>query len=263
MMDRKKKLLSIVAVLTMSAMLVSCGEKSSDLVTLPEASVAKASSVKATEKEAEKESETEAKDEAAEEYASIYLEKITELNKDKTADSFVLIDVNGDGVQELAVTNSEGPLEDEGNTHLFTVSDGKLCELLSVNSGYDGGHLYVSEESNTVLSTGGMSGTEIYDLYSLEGDKLENTKELTALFNIEDDSYTYKDDDKEITEDKYFDAFAEAVSTNNPYIGIDFDGLHEVNITVQDDYVDFEQLATLEYLGFKEAKQMLEELGAK
>ncbi|WP_044916890.1 hypothetical protein [Butyrivibrio sp. WCE2006] len=202
-------------------------------------------------------------DAAGEDFATAYLEKIIEYDKEKIADSFALIYANSSGIPYLAAVNSEGPLEENGNAHLFSISNGTINEIMSVSSGYDGNHIYVSAASNTVLQTSGMSGTEIFDLYAFNGKELEGIKELQAVYDMEDDSYKYYDGTIELTEEEYTEVFEESIIKNNPYTGIDFDGLNMVNITVIDGFADFEIDSTQKYMSFDEMKKQLLDLGAQ
>ncbi|WP_026528560.1 hypothetical protein [Butyrivibrio sp. VCD2006] len=195
-------------------------------------------------------------------FATAYLEKIMEYDKEKTADSYALIYANGSGIPYLAAVNSEGPLDEDGNAHLFTIANGKINEVMSVSSGYDGNHIYVSAGSNAVVQTSGMSGTEIFDLYEFNGKELEGTKELQAVCDLEDDSYKYYDGAVELTEEEYAEAFEESISKNNPYTGIDCDGLNIVNISIKDGYTDFETVKTEKYVSFDDMKKQLLDMGA-
>ena len=64
MMDRRKKLVSLVALLTISAMLVACGDSSAETVDVKENAVVKASAAKTVESAPQKEAD---KEEVAEE----------------------------------------------------------------------------------------------------------------------------------------------------------------------------------------------------
>ena len=190
-------------------------------------------------------------------YAGYYIDKATELNKAGKADSFALIDVDADGVPELAAADSKGEMREEGNAFLFTAGNGEAVKLLSVNSGFDGAHIYVSEGKNNIIETGSMSGNERYTGYSINDGKLEKSRELQALVDPETDEYTYMDGDNEITAKQYADDFAKTISEFDPFTGIDYDGLSKVNVTLKDGYVDFETLSTQKYMTLDELKDKL------
>jgi hypothetical protein len=247
MIDLKMKLMSVVAVITVSAMIISCGVGSARTVEVPEVAVAKAAGLAKAEEKAS----------SGEEYASVYLDKITEYDKEGKADSYALIDVNDDDIPELAVASSAGELDEEGNAHLFTVSDGKLVELMSLSSGYDGNHIFVSEGKNVILRTGGMSGSETYDVYTLKDGELEQTKGLIALYDFENDSYIYYVGEKIISEQQYTEEFTEAISEYNSYTGIDYDGLNKTDITLEDGFTNIETISTKAYMTFDEMKELL------
>ncbi|WP_026670785.1 hypothetical protein [Butyrivibrio sp. AE3006] len=191
-------------------------------------------------------------------YKSAYLSKVTEYNDNGTADNFALIEINGVETPILAAANSEGPLEEEGNAHIFIAPDGNLSELLSVSQGYDGNHIYISDAENTVLWTSGMSGTEIFMVYTINGSELEITDELYAVYDIENETYTYRLGETEISLAEYQDKFAEIITSKGPYTGVDVDGLNKVNISNTDGFLNYEPLSTDKYLSFDEIKAQLE-----
>ena len=197
-----------------------------------------------------------------ENFATVYLQKVTEYNDKKTADNFAFIYANGSDIPYLVVANSEGPLDEAGNTHLLLSYDGEINELLSVSSGFDGHHIFIAADTNIVLQTSGMSGCEYYMLYTFDGKELEQTKELKAICDIDNDSYTYFDGETELTKEEYDEEFAKSISVNNPYTEIDFDEISEVNIAQKDGYVNFETISTQKYLSYDEIKEQLIEMGA-
>jgi hypothetical protein len=294
MMKRNKIITSLMAALLISSMLTACGGQSEQTTEVPEEDVPATSEVQETEEETEveepetevateepeveEETEPEVTEEETEapveetteadageesgsadfsDYNSAYLSKVTEYNDNGTADNFALLEVSGVGTPVLAAANSEGPLEEEGNAHIFIAPDGNLSELLSVSEGYDGNHIYISD-NGTILWTSGMSGTEIYTMYIINGSELEITNELIAYFDTENETYTYRFGETEITEAEYQEKFAELISENSPYTGVDHDGLNKVNISLKDGYVDFEKVSTDKYLSFDEIKAQLE-----
>ena len=195
-------------------------------------------------------------------YAQAYLDKATELNSAGTADLFALVDVDGD-VPELVAADSEGSYNEEGNVFLYTFLDNGAVEIAHVTEGLDGSHMYISPGNNMILETGSMMGNESYRICTVKAGALDMTKELQALYDTENDSYSYRDGDKNITEEQYLDEFAKEISKNNPLTALDHDGLKEVNITMKDGYVDFEQVSAQDYMSLTEITDKLVELGAK
>ena len=191
-------------------------------------------------------------------YAQAYLNQVEEYHKDGTADGFMLIDVNDDGTPELAAVNSEAPMEELGNAHLFTYKDGAISELISVNAGYDGAHIYISESDDIILQTGSMSGTEAFTLYTMNGKELEPYHEMLALCDTENDKYTYYNGDDEVSEQEYADAFADNISVYSPFLGIDYDGINETEVTMKDGFLNIDVTATHAYFTYDEIKEMLE-----
>lgn len=191
------------------------------------------------------------------EYVGCYLDIATELAGAGTADSFALIDVDADGVPELAAVDSKGEQREEGNAFLFTSGNKEAVKLLSVNAGYDGAHIYISAGKNTILETGGMMGTEFYTLYDIADGKPEKTNELKAICDPETDEYTYYEGETGITEKQYADEFAKLIGEFDPFTGIDTDGLNEVNISFKDGFVDYETVSTQKYMTLDELKDKL------
>lgn len=197
------------------------------------------------------------------EYAQAYMDKVLELDEAGTTDGYALIDVDGDDIPELAAANTAEEPNGNENAFLFTFYHNEVVELLTVSEGFDGNHIYVSEGNNVLLRTGSMSGNESYDLYSINGKNAKVTDNLMILADPETDSYTYQNGETEIDKETYIEDFDSKISTYNSFIGIDHDGLNEMNITNADGVIHFEELSSEKYLSLNEIKDKLTELGAK
>ncbi len=261
----KKPVTFIIAIAAGLALTACGGAVSSPSQEVSEPAQAETDTAQTDNEPAEEDSEpvgTEPEKEAPEseqaplDYAQAYLDKAVELNNAGTADLFALVDVDGD-VPELVAADSEGSYNDEGNVFLYTFPDNGVVEIMHVTEGLDGSHMYISPGNNMILETGSMMGNESYRICTVKAGVLDMTKELQALYDTENDSYTYRDGDKDITEKQYLDEFAKAISDNNPLTALDHDGLHEINITIKDGIVDFEEISVQNYMSLDEIKDKL------
>ena len=108
-----------------------------------------------------------------------------------------------------------------------------------------------------------MSGSEGFAIYTINGGKLEETKNLFALYDVDTEEYTYLADESPITDQEYSDTISDSISAYNPYFALDTDGINETNITINDGFTSYDVVATQKYFSFDEIKEMLEKSGAQ
>lgn len=164
------------------------------------------------------------------EYASAYLSLVKRLSKEGKADRYMLIDADGDNTPELAAVDSEGAY-DTKNAYLYTFYNGKAIMLKSVTSGLDGSHMYISVGNNKVYCTGILSGNEHNVLFTIQKGQLESKKVYDLLRDPNGNSLTYMINDKEVSEDEYYDDLEDNLC-NHSYTAIDYDGLKETDFSV-------------------------------
>ncbi len=183
-----------------------------------------------TEEKTEKKSDKE--DFKGGEYATAYLGLIKRLYNEGKADSYMLLDVDGDNTPELAAVESEGTY-DTKNAYLYTFYNGKAVMLKSLTSGLDGAHIYISKGNNRVYCTGLLSGNEHNELYSIQKGQLVSKKVYDLLCDTNGNPETYKINDSEVSADEYYDDIDDNICDVS-YTAIDYDGLKETDFSVID-----------------------------
>ncbi|MCR5733614.1 MAG: hypothetical protein K6G22_03310 [Lachnospiraceae bacterium] len=192
-------------------------------------------------------------------HAKLYLRKIEELHISNLADRFELVDVNGDGICELAAVSSDETYYHD-NVFLYTIKDDKAVLLKSMISGVDGIHLYYSGKENEILYTVTYSGNERFEFYSLEDHELKEKQIYETIYDPDKDATSYKTDNADVSEDEYYKSLKELLDPLNPLTAIDCDGLNETEFAIGDGTFEVKTVGTQPY---KEYEQIKEELTAE
>ncbi|MCR4754194.1 MAG: hypothetical protein K5868_01565 [Lachnospiraceae bacterium] len=200
------------------------------------------------------------------EYATEYYNLVEELYMCGKADSFALVDVNGDEIPELAASESTETYYYD-NAYLYTIFDENVKLLISVVTGIDGIHIYYSESNNKVYYTSCFSGSENNVLYRIEEGELKTEKKYDTLYDFENDSYIYMLDENEVSEEDYYESVKADLIPYNSYTSIDYDGLNSLSY-----YIDRQEYGTFTgikqekietYKNYNEMITYLKELGAR
>ncbi len=259
----KKRVLCIVVAFAALISLSACGQKTTEPAA--EAVEPAAETVEPTAETAE----TAAKEEASSEvstaepeteeaesssYAKLYLDEIESLNTSGKADLFLLVNVDGDDVPELAALNSEGPAEE--NLFLYTVYDGNIKLLQSVTAGFDGQGIEFAEGKNIIKLGSSMGGYNTYGFKKIVNGELEDV--MTFLEVGIDDTEEYRINDEEVSIEEFYKQESDFISEYNPFTDLRYNPLNENTYSYNGDYLDKESKEAGAYKNYDAIKEELE-----
>ena len=261
----KRRVLCIVVAFSALISLSACGQKTTEPAA--EAVEPAAETVEPTAETAE----TVAKEEASSEvstaepeteeaenssYAKLYLDEIESLNTSGKADLFLLVNVDGDDVPELAALNSEGPSEE--NLFLYTVYDGDITLLESVSAGFDGHGIEFSEGKNMIKLGSSMGGYNTYEYKKISNGKLEEV--ITFLEVGIDDTEEYHVNDEEVSIEEFYKQESDFITEYNPFIDLSCNPVNECTYSFDGNYLDKQSKETVTYKKYEEIKEELEKV---
>lgn len=261
----KKRVLSIMLAFTVVIGLSACGEKAAEPVTEPaEAtedvaeSTTEESGTTVEEETSTEESlaETEAEETENSSYAKLYLDEIEELYTSGEADLFLLINVDGDEVSELAALNSAGP--DGENLFLYTVYDEEVVLLESVAAGFDGHGIEFAEGKNVIKLGSSMGGYNTYEFKKITDGEMEEV--ITFLEVGIDDTEEYHINDEEVSSEEFYKQEWDFISEYNPFIDLSCNPVNECTYSFDGNYLDKQSKETMTYKTYEEIKEELEKV---
>ncbi|MCR5093232.1 MAG: hypothetical protein K6B72_04610 [Lachnospiraceae bacterium] len=188
---------------------------------------------------------------------AVYAATLEELHASGAADSFALVDVDGDSTPELAAVDSEGPAE--ANTFLYTISsDGQVVEHERCMTGYDGAAIYFSEGKSILLTTQHLMG-DTFLWKEVKGGKIKVLLEAQSSGYISDDpsGQEFLVDGKSVSLEEYSSAMNDYFTKYSPMTRIDLDGLTRVNASMTEDVPEFEVVETTPYVSYEEIRSQL------
>ena len=261
----KKRVLSIMLAFTVVIGLSACGEKAAEPVTEPaEAteevveSTTEESGATVKEENSTEESlaETEAEETENSSYAKLYLDEIEELYTAGEADLFLLINVDGDEVPELAALNSAGP--DGENLFLYTVYDEDIVLLESVAAGFDGHGIEFAEGKNVIKLGSSMGGYNTYEFKKITDGEM---KEVITFLEVGiDDTEEYHINDEEVSSEEFYKQEWDFISEYNPFIDLSCNPVNECTYSFDGNYLDKQSKETMTYKTYEEIKEELEKV---
>ncbi len=159
-------------------------------------------------------------------YASLYLGEIEQLRNTGQADSFALINVDGDDIPELAASDSKGSYEHD-NVFLYTVYNEEIRLLESGMSTLDGYFLDYSEGRNIIKTGSGMAGLYNNHYSMIRNGGLEPVLSGTYkdVYIDPDEEVYYMINDEEVSEREYTEKIQEIEEKYMPFTGITAEGL--------------------------------------
>ena len=198
--------------------------------------------------------EPEAEEDENVSYAKLYLDEIEELHTSGKADLFLLINVDGDDVPELAALNSEGPSDE--NLFLYTVYEGDVTLLESVAAGFDGQGIEFAEGKNMIKLGSAMGGYNTYEFKKIVDGDLE---EVSTFLEVGiDDTEEYHVDDEEVSKEEFFKKESDFIAEYNPFTDLGSNPLNECTYSYNGDYLDKEAKEAGSYKSYDEIKEELE-----
>lgn len=192
-------------------------------------------------------------------YVELYLERIFELKSTDMADQFLLVDVDGNDIPELAASHSSGTFS-EDNTFLYTVYDNSVVLLECGTSGMDGCSIEFSEGNNVIARRYGLVGEE-YIYSKLNQGQLEEifSTSTGGMYNEEvgDTVHYWGINGNGVSKEEYYDQIADFAMSYYPFTRIDYEGLWTIDISYSDGYINYERTYKQEYMTYDEIRTEL------
>ena len=190
-------------------------------------------------------------------YSQAYLDEAKRLNDAHEADQFALVDIDADGVPELAASSSEGSW-DKDQIFLYTVKDGKASLLASdIAPGMEGHYIGFYEGENIVEKSGAAFG-EIHEYYSINEGGLSPVLSLQWLEDPERDyELVYLVDGQESDEAEYSKAEQDFLSSHANLTYLDTNEMAVMEVSSADGMRDTSVVSTKPYLSYDELAEQL------
>ncbi|MCR5109272.1 MAG: hypothetical protein K6B28_14045 [Lachnospiraceae bacterium] len=184
----------------------------------------------------------------------IYIDMIDDLVSSKKADQFALIDIDGDDVKELAAVSSEGSWEKD-QVFVYTVYNGEAVLLASdIAPGMEGHQIAFYEGKNILVISGAAAG-ECYQSYNMDGGKL---KPLRSAESNSISGEIFKTDDKEVSEDEYYESLKEILIPGEEMIVLDTGSMNVKKADYDNGYPEYSDIEERPYMT---PEKIQEELG--
>ena len=198
-------------------------------------------------------------EEGSGEYIDLYLEKASELDKAGKADQFALIDIDGDGIKELAASSSEGSW-DKDQVFLFTVKDEEIVLLTSdIATGMEGHYIGCFEGQNVIDCSGAAAG-ERHNYYEIKDGELNLLLSLAYFDDPEKDYETvYFVDEKETDEDEYNKKGKKFFEKLEDMTVFETKEMKEYTVKWADGYTELTESDTVPYMSLEELQEAFEE----
>ena len=198
-------------------------------------------------------------EEGSGEYIDLYLEKASELDKAGKADQFALIDIDGDGIKELAASSSEGAW-DKDQVFLFTVKDDEIVLLTSdIATGMEGHYIGCFEGQNVIDCSGAAAG-ERHNYYEIKDGELNLLLSLAYFDDPEKDYETvYFVDEKETDEDEYNKKGKKFFEKLEDMTVFETKEMKEYTVKWADGYTELTESDTVPYMSLEELQEAFEE----
>ncbi len=179
--------------------------------------------------------------------ARLYVEQIEKLLDAGDADQFALVDVDGDGVSELAASSSEGSW-DKDQIYLYTPYNDEMVLLTSdIGTGMEGHYIGFYEGENLIDKSGAAMGSRD-EYYEIKDGKLVPVLSLAWYPNPENnDELEYMVDDKVTTSAEYFKTEEEVLSSHGDLTILETPEMKVVSVSSKDGTREYKEKKKIPY----------------